>query len=340
MAVNKNALIRYQALDRCFRNRHRRFYIDDLNEAVNNELSNHYGYAYEVKRRQIYNDIRYMESAQGWSIPLERVGDGRTCYYRYSKDFSINQLPLNDDEMNTLEQAVVTLSRFKGMPQFEWIESLMTKLQDKFHMKGNSDTVIGFEQNVDYVAASYLSDLFNAITNRQVLRLSYRTFAGKDLEWILHPYYLKQFNNRWFLFGRNHQYPDKLVNVALDRIVGFDVEPLEYVPCDIDFDEYFDDIIGVSHPVNGVEERVVLRFDAERLPYVLSKPPHGSMKIVDREKGIISLDLIPNKELESLIFSFGHQVEVLEPQLLRSEMQAKLEVLMKKYACTADRVHK
>lgn len=340
MAVNKYAIIRYHALDKCFRNKHRRYYMEDLIAAVNDELYEILGPGHEVKRRQIYNDIQYMESPQGWSIPLERIPDGKTCFYRYSENFSINQRPLDDDEMNTLAQAVSMLNRFKGMPQFEWIESMLANLQDKFQMKGNQDPVIGFEQNIDYLAATHLADLFNAIINRQVLYLKYKTFSDKELEWTLHPYYIKQYNNRWFLFGRDNNRTENIINIALDRILSFQAVNIPYIDSDINFDEYFDDIIGVSHPNKGKEERVVLRFDAERFPYVESKPLHGSMRILDRDNGVVSLDLIPNKELEARIFSFGNQVEVLEPQWLREQIKEKIETLMKKYSSSADILHR
>ena len=40
MPTNKNAQLRYQILDRCFSNRHRRYTIDDLVEAVNDAKAN------------------------------------------------------------------------------------------------------------------------------------------------------------------------------------------------------------------------------------------------------------------------------------------------------------
>lgn len=63
----------------------------------------------------------------------------------------------------------------------------------------------------------------------------------------------------------------------------------------------------------------------------MSKPIHGSMKIVDKKNCIIELNLKPNKELEALIFSFGNQVEVLELQWLRKQIKEKIEDLMVKY---------
>lgn len=38
MPTNKNAQLRYQILDRCFSNRHRKYTIEDLVDAVNDAL--------------------------------------------------------------------------------------------------------------------------------------------------------------------------------------------------------------------------------------------------------------------------------------------------------------
>ena len=57
MAVNKNALIRYKTLDKCFSNQYRKYYINDLIETCNQVLTDHYGIDTTVSRRQIFIDI-------------------------------------------------------------------------------------------------------------------------------------------------------------------------------------------------------------------------------------------------------------------------------------------
>jgi len=335
MATNKQAMIRYQALDKCFRNKYRRFYMEDLIEACNNAVYELTGTDPDVKRRQIFNDINYMESPEGWEAPIDRVKDGKRVYYRYYKDFSINERPMTDKEVDMLTQAIAVLSRFKGLPQFEWMETLLANLQDKFYLRGNSDYIIGFEQNIDYEASRYLSDLFLAIANKQALRITYKTFGGVTKEWTLHPYYIKEYNNRWFLFGLNNDREGQITNVALDRIEKFEVADIPYINNkDIDFEEYFDDVVGVTILDRSVEN-VVLRFDKERFPYVLSKPLHGSMKIKDRDNCIVEISVIPNNELMAMIFSFANHVEVLSPEWFREEIKRRIEELSKKYSTNA-----
>ena len=81
MGQTKLATIRYQALNRCFSNFSRRYFIEDLIATCNASLKEYLGENAEVKRRQIFDDINFMESESGWAIPLERVKDGKRTYH-------------------------------------------------------------------------------------------------------------------------------------------------------------------------------------------------------------------------------------------------------------------
>ena len=76
MPTNKNAAIRYQTLDKCFRDRWHRYYLEDLIDKCEEALYYYNGIG-GVSRRQVFEDIKFMESETGWSIPLERHQDGR-----------------------------------------------------------------------------------------------------------------------------------------------------------------------------------------------------------------------------------------------------------------------
>lgn len=333
IAENPQALIRYRILDRCLSNHVNRYYWEDLADAIYDYFGK------RPSRRTVLSDLDALEC--DFNAVIEHIKDGRRVYYRYAKpDFSIFQNELSEEEIKKLGEALSILRRFKGLPQFEWMETLLTGLEDKFYVHTNGDYVIGFEQNIDYVASNYLSDLFMAIVHKQVLHVHYRTFKGDDKEWTLHPYYIKEYNNRWFLFGLNNEVKGQITNVPLDRIVSFDRVDVPYIENrNIDFDEYFDDVIGVSLPDKPIE-RIVLQFTPERFPYVLSKPLHSSMKVKDREQCTIEIAVIPNKELDSCILSFGNDVEVLEPECFRKHIKEKIDDLAKKYSTCADERYK
>jgi hypothetical protein len=97
MATNKHAQIRYQALDRHFRNTGRRYFIEDLIKACNDAIYEHAGILDGVRKRQVQDDIAFMESEAGWSIMLDKIRDGRRVYCRYENTrYSIKNQPLNE----------------------------------------------------------------------------------------------------------------------------------------------------------------------------------------------------------------------------------------------------
>ena len=145
MAINKNALIRFHALDKCFSNFSNKFYLKKKKKKCNEALYELNPDGDGIKKRQLFEDIKFMESSQGWSVPLDRIKEGRKVYYRYeTSDFSINKQPMNELEAEKLKSALLVLSRFKGMPQFEWVNELILKLQQAFHLDSSKKEIISF----------------------------------------------------------------------------------------------------------------------------------------------------------------------------------------------------
>ncbi|WP_340111003.1 helix-turn-helix transcriptional regulator [Maribellus mangrovi] len=318
MSITKNPYIRYQTLDRCFRNPGRNYFIEDLLEECNRAIREVDPDAEGIKKRQLFDDIRFLESEQGGSIPLERHRFGKRIYYRYSDlNFSIKNQPLNQLEGEHLKSAILVLSRIKGLPQFSWINELIPKLESVLKFEAGAEKIMSFESNVYIKGIENLGLLFNAILYKKVLSISYKPFKFTDsILFQFHPYYLKQYNNRWFIYGLNSELK-KIYNLALDRIESISEISQKYIEnTSVDFEEYFEDVIGVTVPEDKTSEIIKLWFSPETAPYVLTKPLHGSQrKIRNDESGLeISIDVIPNHELEQLVLSFGKDCKVLSPK--------------------------
>ena len=326
MSVNKNALIRYQVLDRCFRNTGRMYFWDDLLNECNDALMDFDPACGGIGRRQLFDDIRFMESEQGWSIELERIRYGKKVFYRYEDpSFSINNQPLNESEAAQIKSALQIFSRFSGTPQFSWVNEMIPMLETKFGLIERKNEVISFESNIDLKGLEYLTPLFNAIINERVLKIMYQDFKSQNpYEIILHPYYLKQYNNRWFILGLNETL-NLIYTTALDRIASVEETNDAYKTTDTDWEEYFYDMIGVTRTV-GVEVReVVLKFLPEVAPYVITKPIHPTQINKNDTSGLeIKIKVIPNYELENVILSYGEKVVVVSPQDLRERIAERL----------------
>lgn len=86
--------------------------------------------------------------------------------------------------------------------------------------------------------------------------------------------------------------------------------------------------MGVSVPnADSQPLPVRLRFRASRGQYVRTKPLHPSQQVgAETSAGLeVGLHLIPTQELETLLLSFGDDVEVLAPANLRERLAARLQ---------------
>ena len=127
MPANKNALIRYKTIDRCLRNRFRRWTIDDLVEACSDALYDMEGIVKGVSLRTVQGDLQIMRSDKlGYNAPIE-VYD--KIYYRYADpDYSISDTPLTEDDCLLLKEAVELLN---GEGMDENVREILTRVRDR-----------------------------------------------------------------------------------------------------------------------------------------------------------------------------------------------------------------
>lgn len=330
MADTKYPTIRYQTLNKCFRNKYKRYYIEDLIDACSEAIYDYCGKEIGCSRRTILNDIAFMESSAGWNIDLRRIKDGKRVYYRYrDTNYTINETLLSESEYDKLNEVVIMLEKFKGLPCFEWIDDLLFKLQSG--LKRSSDAIIAFEQAPSLKGTQHIDRLFNSILYKQALEISYRTYNNKVHEWTIHPYLIKQYNNRWFLFGKNTSKNGSISNLPLDRIESIAESGVSYEEDDGTLQQMLDSIIGVTIERDAKIEEVKLKFSEQRFPYVLTKHLHKSQKTIDEHERIIQIDVMPNKELEALILQYGNDIEVLSPESLRNRIKDKIQQMLYKY---------
>ena len=327
MPVNKNAYLRYQILDQCFSNKHRKFSFDDLVDFVSDKLG------YNISPRQIRDDIANLRIGPYYA-PIEATRyDGKKCFYHYTdSDFSIFKNELTTEELTNLRSTIEMLNRYRGIPANAWLEEVISNLEYRFGVKANSENLISFEQNDMLKGLEHLSGLIDVTINHQTIELSYKSYGKDKRQIMVYPYYIKQYNGRWFLFGMN-AIKNRIESYALDRIEEYGVSDKPFVKNEsVDFSTFFDEVIGVSVPYNKdiVTEEVVLRFSEKRFPYVVSKPIHHTQKVLD-EPYTISIKVKPNRELSQQIFSFIPDVEVVSPEWLRNEIRDKIQENLKKY---------
>lgn len=336
MPTNKNALTRYRVLDKCFRDRNHQYDIQKLVEFCSIALSGNENEHNYISKRQVLYDIDYMESEAGYNIELNRYwgyndkGNRVRCYRYVDTSFSITNIPLSKSDILHIRAAIEILQQFTGMPQFEWIEEVSQKIL--FDADINSSKIIAFDDNKYLKGIEHLGIFYQAIANHTPLRISYQAFyANSPEEFFLHPYFLKQYNNRWFVFGYEETNKKATWNLALDRICS--IQPLNhsYIKnTTVDWNTFFKDIIGVTKPEGEKPIQVVLQFSHLTAMYILTKPLHASQtaKWLDKETLEVSINVIPNIELLRTILSFGENVRVISPETIKQAIHKKIEHML------------
>lgn len=329
MPINKNAKARYDRLERCFRDTKRHYFIKDLINECTEALKEANGSDTTVSRSQVYADIKFLMNEYPGMI---LKGKERGQVYYYCDDKSATR-PMSLEEARCLNETIQTLGRFRGLPQFKALDDA-AKHFNEFTLGWRSG-VVGFESNEDLWGIDNFDGLFTAIVHRQVLRIMYAASFGEPEERIFHPYYLKQYNCRWFLIGREEK-AGALRIFALDRIESYSEAPdIEYIPyTGGDIEDYFNDVVGVTVMENvPVQEIKFEVYDKKTFDYLRTKPLHHSLRIEREyvspdEPARIRITVRPNFELEAVLLRYADHIRILSPDSFRERFLNRVQAIL------------
>ncbi len=328
MPVNKNQFLRQELLAGLLsRNQLTR---KELREVLNEKLAERdLG---PVHEKTVYNDLKELEH-QGAMIHFPTPGDNR---YYFEERFDPDGNQLTEEELTTLENALQLL---KGLSVFnvarEVSEVLMKLRATRGLLDMKASGFISFENHTLADGADRLDDLTEAIRQKIALLIDYQPFYKDELRFLFYPYFLKEYRNRWFVFGRHHE-QNRLWVLALDRIQR--LRPLlneTYVENDLfDPESFFESIIGVSLPADSKPETIILRIFRASAMHVETKKIHHSQRLLSRnDDGSIDVELtiVVNYEFISTILGFGAAVKVLGPEGVVGKIQETLKKSSENY---------
>lgn len=328
MPANRNALIRYKAIDACLRNRQRRWTLDDLIDCVSEALYEYEGIDKGISRRTLQADIQMMRSDKlGYFAPI--IVQEKKYYTYEDPTYSITNIPLSDGDLARMNEAVEVLKQFKGFSHFTALNEVVQKLEDHVYSTAQkSASVIDFEKNENVKGLHFLDELYQAIIHKHPVQMEYQSFSARQPQtFLFHVWWLKEFKNRWFAVGVRAQ-NGHIYNLALDRILTLRPDHTsEYIANEtIDPDLFYRDVIGVS--VSHHLRPMIVRLFVNQLhaPYVETKPLHHSQQVVERRPDgiVIQLKVQHNFELEKEILGFGEGMIVLQPERLRQIMKRRM----------------
>ncbi len=332
--VNKAARFRFEIIDECLRNTKRKWSKSDILNYVNRRLQIQYDNISSISISQLRYDIENMQYE--YDAPIEMYKLGKMYYYRYSNpEFSIKNIPVNEEDIVMLNSAVKMLRQMKGFTIADEVAEIVKRLESRYDFCiEDRRNIIEFDTCDNHDCADNLEDIYHAIIRMNVLKITYHPFHRKSPKVTnVHPYLLKKHCNIWYLVGYSQE-SGKLEIYEIDRMIDIKISRMPFI---IDLfwqlDEYFNDVIGITKPNNNVQN-VLLSFSSARSPYIKAYPIHRSQKVVRYDADgtlVVSLSIILNKETVDLLLSYGDDVKVLSPRHLALQIWQTARTLVGYY---------
>lgn len=324
MPVIKNALTRYRVIDKCLRNEFNPFPSKgDLRAACEEEL---FGTTIgtNICDSTVEKDLFAMRMEHDAPIKYSKQDRG---YYYEDKDYSIDDVPLTERDVEAIKIAANLLSQFKNTELFNQFEFAIDKILDRVNISSNVqdkaiEEYVQFETVKKIGGSEFLESLLTAIKNKQKVQFKHKGFASAESKIRrVHPYLLKEYRNRWYLIGKS-ELKDKIITFGLDRISELTAlsDPYEK---DNSFspDRFFKYSIGIT---SNYEEpkKIILETNELLSKYILSQPLHDSQEHLGEKNNRHSFSyfLLPTYELKMQILGFGKDIKVLEPKELQDEI--------------------
>lgn len=266
-------------------------------------------HGFEVSQRTVQRDLEQMRTEFGMQIDYDRFRNG----YFINKEVSRTDI---DQFLRFLE--IVNTA-----------ELLTESLQDS----KEALSYISFESQGVLKGIEHLKAILFAIRNHRQADISYQKFMTADqVTYRIHPYLLKEYQNRWYVFGYVPAFED-MRTYGVDRIGAFDVLDVQFAPPDLaEIRDRFDRVVGLNYS-GGKMERVLLSLTPQQANYLKTLPLHFSQKIISETPTEVQVELflIPNFELSQKLLSLADQVRVLKPQWLADEIKETAQRMVNKY---------
>ena len=183
--------------------------------------------------------------------------------------------------------------------------------------QGNTEyTKIEFECVRNLEKADYVKKMATWILERNVLNITYIDKKNKEHKEIFHPQYLREYNNRWAVYGKCEGIEEYPTCIRIDSIVELSLlikeEGIIYQEAERHYyRDYFKDMIGFTKNKNSKVQNVYFLTNNQEVHNLIkTKPFHESQEELEAwsnetQHGKFVLHIIPNIELRTKLLSYG-----------------------------------
>lgn len=329
MPVNLAAHNRHRIINARLRRRDISNKWKDLAIACYMELKDQYK-SYKVPSRStIFADLQYLRDTEhGYGAVIENINGS---YHYYDPQFSIEHVRATPRQVDAILQAFILIKQLTQNDQLANIKEVVSLLEKKLTSSTDKKLlikpIIYFEESTNYPSHQWIDDFYDLCYRKETCRISYQPFNDNGHNYVYSPYYLKEYNNRWYIIAYCHE-KNMIFNLALDRIISItrsfeDFDESHY----IDHSTFYNEIIGVSKDDKATED-ILIKVSALSAKYLDTKPLHHSQQKFGTEADgcvIFSFKVIPNYEFYYKVLAFGPNMEIIKPVNVRNQIAVLID---------------
>jgi len=336
MPVIKNALLRYRIIDRCLKNAYNPFPSkEDFRRACEEEM---YGSSHgdHICDSTIEKDLFAMRMEHDAPIKYSKLEKG---YYYEDEDYSLDEIPLTDGDVEAIKIAANILDQFKNTDMFKQFGFAIDKILDRVNISQNVqdeaiDNYVQFETVTKVGGSEHLEAMLKAIKARKKIQFKHQSFTSDSAKVRrIHPYLLKEYRNRWYLIGRS-EVQGEIRTFGLDRVTEVtELHDSFTVESGFNPEHFFEYSVGITAS-GGKPQKVVIETDELLSKYLTTQPLHHSQVLVNSKDGKHTFEyfLLPSYELKMLLLGHGSALKVIEPKSLQDEIREVCENVTKQYS--------
>lgn len=195
---------------------------------------------------------------------------------------------------------------------------------------------ISFESERGFEGIEHVRDVLRAIKDHRVLQLVHRRFdSNESKSHEVQPYLLKEFRNRWYVFGFSPMHKEWRT-FGLDRIEKLTVTATTFKPrSNFNPKTHFANVIGLKIQPGDEPVAITLAVEKVSAKYLLSLPMHASQQVIshndEQNRMVFSYFLIPNYEFYQQVLMMGTKAEIIDPPALRKRFAEVVQEILEKY---------
>ena len=218
-------------------------------------------------------------------------------------------------------------------------DSLYDYLLSAYHIEGMTKLALKHREKIMLTDAptgvENVQIILEAIDKKRGIECDYNSFTkSTDKHHILIPYFLRTWEQRWYLVAEpdNHHHGQSIF--ALERMENIKLTEEKMVPSDdLDIEEYFDGCFGANHSDNQKPEKIRIKVNGTQVEYIKALPIHESQREVEAndEWSIFEYRIVPCYNFYQQLLWQREKIEVLEPDYVREEMKSIIEKMLDSY---------